>query len=382
MVRPTDENRLKEPVRVRYKQLSNGSKSVYLDIYHNGRRQYEFLKLYILPEINANVREQNKVTMAAVNKIKSLRIIEITNGKAGLRNTAQRSRMLLTDWLDTFAEKQKRKGVRGTNLLHPMIRIVRRYDSKVRMGQLNKEWVLGFMEYLRSGYKTSKGTALKASTQADYIGYFSTALNAAVRAEIIPDNPFNQITSQDRPKVPESSREFLTIDEIRSLMATPCRNEIVKSAYLFACNCGLRFGDISRMRWKDLNMDGEQWRLTMVMQKTSAPIYLPISRQAMKWIPERGIKDRDDDPIFYRLPSISTVEVILKEWVKTAGISKHITFHTSRHTFATMMLTLGADLYTTSKLLGHSRVTTTQIYAKIIDKKKDDAINLIDEAFK
>jgi hypothetical protein len=58
-----------------------------------------------------------------------------------------------------------------------------------------------------------------------------------------------------------------------------------------------------------------------------------------------------------------------------------ITFHTSRHTFATMMLTLGADLYTTSKLLGHANVKTTQIYAKIVDSKKVEAVNLVDNVF-
>ena len=70
-----------------------------------------------------------------------------------------------------------------------------------------------------------------------------------------------------------------------------------------------------------------------------------------------------------------------KEWAKAAGIKKNISFHTARHTFATMMLTLGADIYTTSKLLGHSRISTTEIYAKIVDKKKDEAMGLIDKFF-
>lgn len=72
---------------------------------------------------------------------------------------------------------------------------------------------------------------------------------------------------------------------------------------------------------------------------------------------------------------------MLKVWAKDAGVTKHISFHTSRHSFATMMLTLGADLYTTSKLLGHSNVKTTQIYAKIVDSKKVEAVNLLDKAF-
>ncbi len=68
-------------------------------------------------------------------------------------------------------------------------------------------------------------------------------------------------------------------------------------------------------------------------------------------------------------------------WAKAAGITKHITHHTSRHTFATMMLTLGADLYTTSKLLGHADVKMTQVYAKIVNRKKDEVVNLVNGLF-
>ena len=71
----------------------------------------------------------------------------------------------------------------------------------------------------------------------------------------------------------------------------------------------------------------------------------------------------------------------IKVWASNAGIKKDITFHTARHTFGTMMLTLGADIYTTSKLMGHTRIATTEIYAKIIDKKKNDAMGLIDKFF-
>lgn len=77
--------KLKEPVKVRTKKLADGSESYYLDIYVDGKRQYEFLKLYRLPEINARVREQNRATLAAVETIKSKRIIELTNNKAGLK---------------------------------------------------------------------------------------------------------------------------------------------------------------------------------------------------------------------------------------------------------------------------------------------------------
>ena len=115
------------------------------------------------------------------------------------------------------------------------------------------------------------------------------------------------------------------------------------------------------------------------MQKTKDPIYLPLSNEALRWMPERGEK-RADDKVF-DLPCFSQVNDRLKVWAKAAGINKNMTFHTARHTFATMMLTLGADLYTTSKLLGHSDVQITQVYAKIVNQKKDEAVNLVNGLF-
>ena len=97
-------------------------------------------------------------------------------------------------------------------------------------------------------------------------------------------------------------------------------------------------------------------------------------------MPERG-DAADNDNVFARLPKGQYLNDLIKAWAKEAGLSKHVTFHTSRHTFATMLLTLGADLYTVSKLLGHANVKTTQIYGKIVDQKKDDAVSRIDKAF-
>lgn len=374
--------KLKEPVKVRTKKLADGSESYYLDIYVDGKRQYEFLKLYRLPEINARVKEQNRATLAAVETIKSKRIIELTNNKAGLKNTSGRSKMLLADWMQSFYDEQKRRGVRGVRLLGTVSNLVSTYigKNKVRMGDIDKDFCAAFIRWLQSEYKTTWGNPLSPKSMSDYVGYFSTALNAAVRADIIPENPFMSLTPTERIKVPESKREFLTVDEIKTLIATECPREDVKRAYLFACYCGLRLSDIYALRWRDLSKDGEQWRASVVMQKTTTPIFLPLSSQAMKWIPERGDAP-DDGKVFDGLIAEPNINKVLAKWVKAAGITKKITYHTSRHSFATMMLTLGADLYTTSKLLGHSNVKTTQIYAKIVDSKKVEAVNLVDGVF-
>ena len=171
----------------------------------------------------------------------------------------------------------------------------------------------------------------------------------------------------------------MTIDEIKKLIATPMENENIKDAYLFSCFCGLRFSDIKGLKWENIFCDSGQYRLQVVMQKTKAPIYLPLSSEALKWLPVRNGKGADEK--VFSLPSNNMVNLLIKPWAKAAGITKHFTFHTARHSFATMMLTLGADLYTTSKLLGHVDVRMTQVYAKIVNKKKDEAVNLVNGLF-
>ena len=115
------------------------------------------------------------------------------------------------------------------------------------------------------------------------------------------------------------------------------------------------------------------------MKKTENVVYIPLPGQALKWLP--GTERNADSNVFPDLTPYA-LSKYLKPWVKEAGImNKNVSYHTARHTFGTMMLTLGVDLYTVSKLLGHTKVETTQIYAKIINKKKDDAVSLIDDAF-
>lgn len=175
--------------------------------------------------------------------------------------------------MQTFYDDQKRRGVRGVKLLGTVSRLITTYigKNKVRMGDIDKEFCIGFIRWLQSDYKTTWGNPLSPKSMSNYVGYFSTALNAAVRADIIPENPFMSLTPTERIKVPESKREFLTVDEIKTLIATECPREDVKRAYLFACYCGLRLSDVYALKWKDLSQDGEQWRASVVMQKLRRP---------------------------------------------------------------------------------------------------------------
>ena len=372
--------KLKEPVKIRFKELADGSKSIYLDIYKDGVRRYEFLKLYLHPGKSEAIRRRNAATLAAAESIKSQRVIELTNNQAGIPNTGLRSKMLLSDWMQEFYESQIRKGVKGQKLLLSAAKVLKQYAPKARMRDVNKEFCLGYIDFLRNTYKTRFGKPLTPYGAISYFGFLRTALNAAVRAQVIVENPINRLTQADKIKTPESQRVYLTIDEVKMMIGTPCSKDIIRRAFLFACYCGMRLSDVSSLRWKDLSKDGNQWRAGIVMHKTSAPLYLPLSNQALKWMPERN-DAADDDLVFATLPRESSVLPVIKKWAKDAGIAKNVNFHTSRHTFATMLLTLGADIYTVSKLLGHTNVKTTQIYAKIVNKKKDDAVSLVDNIF-
>jgi integrase len=380
MARKTSAKNTKEPVRLREKELANGVRSLYLDIYVNGKRSYEFLKLYLIPETNPQAKVQNENTMRAANTIKLNRILEITNNKAGLKNTSIRAKMLLKDWMETFRQAQEQKGVKDQKLIHNTIHALTAYNINVAMRDVNRDYIIGLTNFLRKDYRSPRGKKLKDYSVINYLGCLRNALNMAVREDVIADNPIMKLSAQDKVKAPESQREYLTVEEVQQLEATDSPYPHIKQAFLFACYTGLRCSDVRSITWGKIVKDGEKYRLHTVMFKTKRPFYIPLSKKAMQWMPERGDKT-DEDLIFENIPVQVNTKLYLQPWLDKAGITKPITFHCSRHTFGTMMLTLGADIYTTSKLMGHTKVEVTQIYAKIINKKKDDAVSLIDQAF-
>ena len=380
MARKTSAKNTKEPVRLREKELANGVRSLYLDIYVNGKRSYEFLKLYLIPETNPQAKAQNENTMRAANTIKLNRILEITNNKAGLKNTSIRAKMLLKDWMETFRQAQEQKGVKDQKLIHNTVHALTAYNINVAMRDVNRDYIIGLTNFLRNDYRSPRGKKLKDYSVINYLGCLRNALNMAVREDVIADNPIMKLSAQDKVKAPESQREYLTVEEVQQLEATDSPYPHIKQAFLFACYTGLRCSDVRSITWGKIVKDGEKYRLHTVMFKTKRPFYIPLSKKAMQWMPERGDKT-DDDLIFENIPVQVNTKLYLQPWLDKAGITKPITFHCSRHSFGTMMLTLGADIYTTSKLMGHTKVEVTQIYAKIINKKKDDAVSLIDQAF-
>lgn len=374
----------KEPVRIRFRKLKDGSQSIYLDCYRNGERTYEYLKLYLVPETSAKAKELNASAMENANYIKAQRIMEITNSESGLKKSKLLSRQLLTDLMDEYSESVRKSGTSSYKNVDQVKKTLIEYrGERITLRQVDKDFVMGYINFLKEGHRTKQGKAITNTTANGYCIVFSGALNMAVRKEYMDENPFKKIAPIDKIKRDESPRIYLTIEEVQKMIDTPVRQgrEDVKQAFLFSVFCGLRRSDIRQLRWKDITVDNGQWRCMVIMEKTTTPIYLPLSKSAIQWLPERGFST-DEDLVFNTLPSNSLIGDIIEEWSKAAGIvNKVVTYHTSRHTFGTMMLTLGADLYTVSKLMGHRNIETTKIYAKIVDQKKDDAVNLADNIF-
>lgn len=368
----------KEPVRIRFKKLANGSVSVYLAINVNGRRTYDYLKLYLVPETDQTAKQQNRQTMEAVYAIKAQRILQITNGAAGIKKDL-RNKMRLVDWLKIYQDRQVNKGKRGAKRwVRTMIFVIEGYDGgkDATLADIDLQWLTDFMIYLMNDYVTYKKTKLTNGTVDNYLRCLKAAFNVAVEEGIMPTNP---ILALDRSHLKGTTyeREFLSVEEVKKLIDTPCRRPDIKGAFLFSCFCGLRISDVRSLQWKHVVTAGEKMYLKITQFKTRRPLSIPLSRQALRWMPERGGAVEDE----YIFPPLSKNMTVLDDWAKEAGINKHITFHVSRHTFATMELTMGADIYTTSKLLGHTSVATTQIYAKVINSKKEEAVSLLDSAF-
>jgi integrase len=217
---------------------------------------------------------------------------------------------------------------------------------------------------------SKKGTISK-NTASTYFSVFKAALKQAFVDGYLP---IDIAAKSKNIQAEESRREHLTLDELNKLAETPCENPVIKRAALFSALTGLRHSDIMKMTWKEITKEGEHYRLNFTQKKTKGVEYTPISDQAYFFCGEPG---HPDELVFGGLPAPSWISKPLSRWIEAAGITKHITFHCFRHTYACLQLSNGTDLYTVSKMLGHTNIRTTQIYSKVEDEKKEQAADAI-----
>lgn len=354
-----------EPVHIRTRKLGNGNESIFLDIVFGGKRKQEYLKLYLLAGNSREVKARNKETMKLANAVKAKRIIEIQNGKFSFENNDKKGISFL-DYYDKVVESISNK--RSKNFIK-IYRFVRPYVVKaaggkdITMGDIDKKFMLSFIKGI---------SHVSESTKKTYLEMLNFVINQAVRNGILDINPYKLIDADEKPKHVESNRVFLTIEDVEKLIKTDCDHDGLKKFFLFSCFTGLRHCDVLKLTWSDVvRMPNGELQIDIIQNKTKNRVTVPLSENAIRWMPEEG------EGLMFSIPSNTHSYRLMKEWGKKAGINKNISFHTARHTYATLLLYYGADLYTVSKLLGHTDIKTTEIYAKVMDESKRKAANLI-----
>lgn len=206
----------------------------------------------------------------------------------------------------------------------------------------------------------------KRNTAVTYYAKFRAVLRIAYRRKLIPLD-LHAIVDPIPPK--ETNRERLTLEEFQHLADTPASSELMKNAAIFSRLTGLRWSDVSTLSWSELRGKKGSYEIQFFQGKTYKAEVMPISGQVVERLGKRQAGDELLFPglKYYQLKSFFT------GWLAAADIGKNITFHSFRHTFATLQLELGTDIYTVSKLLAHRSLKNTEIYTKIVDKTKGQA---------
>lgn len=382
----------KGPVQLRFKPLKNGGQSAYLDIYFGGVRSYKFLKIYLRPGNSKEDKKYNKEQLELAKRARVDRMQQLLNGQLGLKDYRRAGKDNFIVYLEQMADTYEKNGQTAccTLMRSAIRRLIAYKGNHVTFNGVDREYLLGFINYLnhdqydfdkKKGDKDHETRSLSGVYKEALFARVMVALNKAEREGIIIKNPGREIDPKLKPRSEQNTRYYLNIEEVQKIINTPYRaKNHVKEAFLFACFTGLRYSDIFKMTWGELKIgDDGTVQLETRIKKTKKELHLPISDNAIKWFPERNDAP-DDQRVFNFLPDQpGNADARLHTLIRHAGINKPVSFHVGRHTFATLTLTYGADLYTVSKLLGHTNVRTTQIYAKIVDANKRKAVNIIPE---
>ncbi|MBE3670455.1 integrase [Vibrio navarrensis] len=358
-----------------YTTKSNGSRQ--------RKREHEVLDLFIYdkPKTPAQ-RQHNKEHMLLAETIKSKRLVEWQSQKHGFEDRTKRS----ASFIDYFQRQVDLKEQTTSTSNHSIWLSARKHllfycgKHDLSFDELDKDWLDGFKYYLTNEAKTKSDTALSRNTQSSYFNKVRAAINQAYREGIIRDNPLSQVTSI---KAKTTKRVYLTLDEVNALAQTECRYSVLKRAFLFSCSTGMRWCDIHRLTWSEIETFNNHKRIIFDQAKLShgdakSLQYLDMSKSAESLLgPVKAAHER----VFKGLKYSAYMNIELLRWCMAAGISKHVTFHAGRHTFAVIQLSRGIDIYAVSKLLGHSELKTTEIYADIIEQRRMEAMLTFPDIF-
>lgn len=341
------------------------------------KRQFENLKLFLYEKPKTNLeKEHNKETLNLAETIKAKRLLDYQATGLGVVSKIRSQIGFLAFFKKMVDDKYESIGNHGNWLSTYQHLNTFMKGKDIPIGQIEERFLESFKEYLMT-CKTRKGKCSSKLSQNSILSYFckvKACLREAFMKKMITENPALRVKPV---KAGDPHRQFLTFEELQLLVNTHCELDLLKRAFLFSSLTGLRWSDVKALTWDKIKHSVEDgWSIEYTQKKTKCAEMLPISEQAIKFL---GENNGSGDPIFNDLDYSAWNNLKLREWVLQAGITKKITFHCARHSFATLQLSMNTDIYTVSKLLGHRHLKTTEIYAKVIDKKKIEAARRIPE---
>ena len=351
-------------VTLRQKPLRNDRISLYLDYYPAIRNPYtmkmsrrEFLGIYIYAKPkNEQQRMFNQDMLNKAEAIRCIRVQSLINEEFGFLDKNKQK----VDFLAYFRTKALEKYEKWDCVYNHFEKFV---GGKCTFGDVTVELCEKFRDYLLKCKQINHPNAyISRNSAAGYYSTFRALLKIAYKEKMLRENLNDFLEKIEWKGV---KKEYLTLDEVKKLAATPCKIPVLKQASLFACMTGLRISDILKLDWRDFEVGPDQgYYIRICTEKTETEATLPISQEALELCGEWGT-----GKVFKGLTRSMTHHP-LKQWIAEAGIRKHITFHMSRHSFATSVcLSNGVPIETVSSMLGHKDIKTTQVYAKITKEK-------------
>ncbi len=377
------------------KILSDGRESLFLDYYFGYQMVYsekldrqvakknrkrEFLSLYLWQAPRTPIeRQQNKETLELAKKIRFERGQELLESVEGYRLKKKRDINFL-DYFQTYIDKYTKKDIRMVEIaLKRFIDFLndtpeyKKYAKRIKPEQITKDMVEAFTEYLQ-------GRSVGEGAKSIY-ARFKKVIKYAVEHDVMYKNPCTGISIRIDDQ--QLRKEVLSQEEMQQLIATHYEHENpnIRRAFIFCLYCGLRFCDVKDLTFA--NVDFSNKLLKFEQNKTkghsaSSGVIIPLNDGILSLIGEPQHPDNRSELIF-PLPSYEMCLKALGRWVKRAGITKHISWHCARHSFAVNILNNGANIKTVASLLGHSGLKHTEKYTRAIDSLKQEAINSLPE---
>ncbi|WP_417800243.1 tyrosine-type recombinase/integrase [Tenacibaculum sp.] len=330
-----------------------------LDYTLNGKRVRETIKEVVFYPNDS--KENRKQKERLINNIRSKLEIELGNAKHGLVSR----QLQKANFISYFEKLGNKKEEKTKTAWDNTLKHIRKFQGrKITFENISSCWLENFIEYLKS-----KGLA--NNSILTYTNKINAALNQAVKEKIIVENPIKYI---DRPKKEETEIVYLTKEEIQIIIDTDFWDNDSKNAFLFSCYTGLRASDIMKLKWSNIVEN----KIQLVQNKTKNTVYIPLNSAAQNILKKQKL---NENFIFNLSEHTSSLNRTVKKLIKLSGINKKVHFHCARHTFATLLVTSGTNIFTISKLMGHKDIKSTMVYAKVIDEEKQKAVNSINLKF-